>query len=113
MTEFVRLTDWRKRRGPTFFDRAEFRKLLDLYAAHVAKGEWKDYAIDVNGSSASFSVFRHSFETPLFTITKRAQGRRTDYALASGPRVIKRGPTLADVLKPLNKPIKIVPGGRR
>lgn len=113
MTELVRLTDWRKRRGPTFFDRREFRKLLDVYAAHVATGDWKDYAIDVNGASVSFSVFRHSYETPLFTITKRSHGRKCDYALSSGPRVIKRAATLGDVLTALDKPMKVLPGGRR
>jgi hypothetical protein len=53
------------------FTRSELHQLLSLYSRRVARGEWRDYAIDQDGGPAVFSVFRHSHERPLYTITKR------------------------------------------
>ena len=63
------------------FTRSELHQLLSLYSRRVARGEWRDYAIDQDGGLAAFSVFRHSHERPLYTITKRwsAPGQSVEY----------------------------------
>ena len=62
------------------FTRSELHQLLSLYSRLVARGEWRDYAIEQDGGLAAFSVFRHSHERPLYTITKRwsAPGQSVD-----------------------------------
>jgi hypothetical protein len=111
MTELIKLSEFGRFTGVTFFNKEEFRRLLHIYAMRVATGEWKDYAIDVQGRSASFSVFRHSFETPIYTVTKRVGSRRTDFTLTSGRQVLRTARTLEDVLKAMDKPIRVLPGG--
>ena len=49
-----------------FFDRQEFSRLIALYSAQVAHGNWRDYAVDFLPGQALFSVYRHAHESPSF-----------------------------------------------
>lgn len=110
MTEMLRLADYRKKKQKqrVFFDRMELRQLLDLYSRRVATGEWKDYAIDQYGSIAVFSIFRHSFDQPLFAIAKRASGKGCDYVLFSGREQLKRGRTVGEALEVLERKLRVL-----
>lgn len=110
MTEMFQLSDYRrkKNRQRVFFDRRELRQLLDIYSRRVAMGEWRDYAIDQYGPLCVFSIFRHSFEQPLFAIAKRAAGKGCDYVVFSGRQQLKRGRTMAEALTVLEKQIRLI-----
>lgn len=56
-----------------YFSRKELMSLMQLYSTHVAKNEWRDYAIDHIQNMAIFSVFRHSKEQPQYSISKTSQ----------------------------------------
>ena len=71
MTKPIRLSDYRKRgKSRVTFDKYELRQLLNVYSRRVASGEWRDYAIDIKSGSAVFSIFRSTFDSPLFSIAK-------------------------------------------
>lgn len=110
MTEMFQLSDYRrkKNRQRVFFDRRELRQLLDIYSRRVAMGEWRDYAIDQYGLLCVFSIFRHSFDQPLFAIAKRAAGKGCDYVVFSGRQQLKRGRTMAEALTVLEKQIRLI-----
>ncbi|MTI10018.1 DUF2794 domain-containing protein [Curvivirga aplysinae] len=91
-----------------FFTQEEFRKILATYSDHVAKGEWKDYAIDCNSDKACFSIFRHSYENPIFQISKRKNSKYWEYALNTQHRTIKRSRELSTILNLLKDPLKLV-----
>lgn len=108
----TRLSDHRWQRR-TFFSRAELDQLLQLYSRQVMCGLWRDYAIDQCDGIASFSVFRHSQESPLFTVIKIApEASRHTYAFALLRRRDKlaTGSTLQDVLARLEREVRR--GGR-
>ncbi len=109
MTEMFRLSDYRKKksRQRVFFNRQELRQLLDLYSRRVATGEWKDYAIDQQGPLCIFSIFRHSFDQPLFAVAKRTAGKRCDYVVFSGRQQLKSGRTMDEALTVLEKQIRL------
>ncbi len=126
MTELVRLAD-RKRPRQVYFSRPELMQLLALYSRQVAAGEggepgaceagsqepqpgeWRDYAIDHKAGMAIFSVFRHSFDRPLFSIAKSSDNQRpAGYAVFAGPRRLKSGGSLLDVLAVLEGRPKLV-----
>ncbi len=108
MTELIRLAD-RKRPRQVYFSRPELMQLLALYARQVSAGEWRDYAIDHKAGMAIFSVFRHSFDRPLFSIAKWADSQRpSSYAVFAGPRRLKAGGSLLDVLGVLEGRPKLV-----
>ena len=110
MTEMLRLSDYRrkKQKQRIFFDRHELRALLDLYSRRVATGEWKDYAIDQYGPMAVFSIFRHSFDQPLFAVAKRASGKGCDYVVFSGRQQLKHGTTISEALAVLERQLRLL-----
>jgi hypothetical protein len=101
----VHLADYRAKPGRVFFDRQELRKILSLYSTRVARGEWRDYAIDIGESGVAFSVFRHSRDWPLYVIAKLAPGKQRpgSYVVLSGQKTLSRGRTIDDVLAALER----------
>jgi hypothetical protein len=110
MSKLICIAEHRHRLRHLYFDRRELNKLLSLYSRHVARGEWRDYAIDHGPGMAVFSVFRHSHERPLFSIAKRltAAGRPADYLLLTGPKRLKSGSSIDEVLEILEPKLRIV-----
>ncbi len=118
MNTVLRLADFRRKHKRIFFSRQELHQLLSLYSQQVARGEWRDYAIDQHDGAAVFSVFRHTQESPLYTFVKAAPGtgRHGDYAVLQGRRRLASGAALGEVLAPVVKalgPVMIpLDGGR-
>ena len=92
----------------SFFNRQELRQLLELYSRRVATGEWRDYAIDHYGNVAMFSVFRHSYDAPLFSVSKSSTGKDSLFIVFHGKQKLKQSASLETVLKVLDRPFRIV-----
>jgi hypothetical protein len=95
------------------FDRHELREIFDLYGRKVAAGEWRDYAMDFLKDRAVFSVFRRTAEFPLYRIEKNPKlGRRQGAYAVIAPQglILKRGHDLAQVLRVIDKPVRLVVG---
>ncbi len=95
------LRDYRAGRRSQFFTRSELNQLLGLYSRNVSRGVWRDYAIDHRDGRALFSVFRHTQESPLYTIVKVATSPAApaEFFVMSGRQRISAGPTLAETLE--------------
>ncbi len=96
---------------PVCFDRHELNAILAVYGRHVADGEWRDYAIDHRRDEAVFSIFRRTSEMPLFRIFKQPKlaRRQGAYSLvAPTGMVLKRGHDIANVLRFLDRPLRVV-----
>ncbi len=106
MGQLLRLSDFRRPRGQVFFNRTELSLLLSLYSEFVARGEWRDYAIDHLSGLAMFSVFRHAADRPLYGIAKIAGARSWDYVLFEGDRRLKRSRSLAEVIAHLRREMR-------
>ncbi len=78
---------------------------MGLYSRRVSQGEWRDYAIDHEKELAVFSIFRHSAEHPLYTITKHkgTKNRATQYQANHGVTIIKKFNDLRDVVEKLGE----------
>jgi hypothetical protein len=95
------------------FDRSELRLIFEVYGRKVADGEWRDYALDFLRDRAVFSVFRRSAEFPLYRVEKNPKlaRRQGAYAvIAQHGLILKRGHDLAQVLRVLDKPVRLVVG---
>ncbi len=93
------------------FDRKELTEILQVYGRKVAEGEWRDYAIDHRKDEAVFSIFRRTAEVPLYRIVKepRLARKQGAYSLvAATGLILKRGNQLANVLRVLDKPLRLV-----
>lgn len=104
----IQLADYRPKSGRVFFDRQELRKILSVYSTCVARGEWRDYAIDVGANGVAFSVFRHTRDCPLYIIAKLgpARHRPGGYVVSDGRRTLSRGKTIDDVLEALKRELE-------
>lgn len=88
------------------FTRPELDRILSLYGRMVAAGLWKDYAIELGRTRASFSGFRRAAENPEARIVKdpSLRHRQGEWILyGEGGTVLKRGTELASILAPLER----------
>ena len=95
----------------TAFNRQELSAILDVYGRHVARGEWRDYALDIMRDKAVFSIFRRSCEVPIYRIEKSPKLARKQGAFSVvgvGGQILKRGHDLARVLAVLDTRIEVV-----
>jgi hypothetical protein len=93
------------------FDRRELQTIMGLYGRMVAAGEWRDYAMDFLRDKAVFSIFRRTSEMPLYRIVKDPDLRQRQgmySVVAPGGLIMKRGQELAQVLRVIDKPVKMV-----
>lgn len=93
------------------FDRREFGTIFSLYGRRVAAGEWRDYALTTAPDLAVFAIFRRAAEVPLYRIEKRPalRNRQGMFAvLGAEGQVLRRGHDLAQVLRVLDKPLRVV-----
>jgi len=112
MAIMIKLTGSRSKksgRARTFFSRQELRQLLDVYSRRVARGEWRDYAIDHDGQAAVFSVFRHSYDSPLFSVAKSNTGKDSNYTVFCGRQKIRQDRSLVNVLKVFDWSLRLIP----
>jgi Protein of unknown function (DUF2794) len=109
------LGDYRTRRRTVYFTRSELNQLLGLYSRQVIRGEWRDYAIDHRDGMASFSVFRHSQEGPVYSIVKTAGAadRPAEFAVQRGRQRLRAGLSLAEALEFFNTRLSLVRVGPR
>src|SRR6516165_219384 len=94
------LADYRTKQRTLYFSRQELNQLLSLYSRNVARGVWRDYAIDHRDGMALFSVFRHTHEAPVYSIVKTAPGpaRPAEFTVQSGRQRLRVSTSLADAL---------------
>jgi Protein of unknown function (DUF2794) len=112
MSKLLRISEYRRPAERVVFDRAELTKILAIYADRVARGEWRDYAIDHRPNMAAFAVFRSCYEWPLFVIAKLAGqqhgSRQGNFVVSSGPRKLIQGRSIDEVLAVFERTVRPV-----
>jgi hypothetical protein len=97
--------------GRIGFERAELKRIVDLYGRMVAAGLWKDYAIAFEPGAAAFQAFRRTAERPEYRIEKRPCSAGPQWALiGEAGQVLKRGHALGPVLAPIERRLLKVVG---
>lgn len=92
-------------KGLTHFTKEELATIIALYSKRVSQGEWRDYALDHQKDMAMFSIFRHTAEHPLYTITKHrgTKNRATQFQANHGVNIINKSNDLKDVIEKLSE----------
>src|ERR1700732_5101561 len=108
------LRDYRSARRTLYFTRSELNQRLGLYSRNVARGIWRDYAIDHRDGQALFSVFRRTHESAAYTIVKSAGDTpgQAEFIVLSGRQRLRAGPNLDEVLEYFRSKLAVVPSGR-
>jgi hypothetical protein len=94
------IRDYRPARRTLYFTRSELNQLLGVYSRNVARGVWRDYAIDHRDGLALFSVFRHTHEAAAYTIVKAAAPSTSgaEYTVLCGRQRLRASRDLAEAL---------------
>ena len=112
MAQLHLLSEYRREGRRVYFDRDDLNHLLGVYSRQVARGIWRDYAIDHRSNMAVFSVFRRSQEQAIFTVTKvllRGE-KEPSYVLMSRNRQLKSSRDLRQIIKVLQRQLTVVEG---
>ena len=108
------LRDFRSTRRTLYFTRSELNQLLGLYSRNVARGIWRDYAIDHRDGQALFSMFRHTHENAAYTIVKSLGPTPGEalFTVLSGRQRLRSGKNLAEALEYFRTKLALVPACR-
>ncbi|GAB2179430.1 DUF2794 domain-containing protein [Dongia sp. agr-C8] len=112
MAQLLLLSEYRRDGRRVFFDREDLNHLLGVYSRQVARGVWRDYAIDHRSNMAIFSVFKRSQEQAIFTVTKvlLRGDKEPNYVLLSRNRQIKSSRDLKQICDVLQRQLTVVEG---
>src|SRR5579872_6202784 len=106
------LRDYRSQRRTLYFTRSELNQLLGLYSRNVARGTWRDYAIDHRDGQAVFSVFRHTHASAAYTIVKMVGpgvGQPPEFIVLSGRQRLRTARSLSEALEVFRAKLALVP----
>src|SRR5205823_9593168 len=107
----VSFRDQQGGRRTLYFTRSELNQLLGLYSRNVARGVWRDYAIDHRDGQALFSVFRHTHESAVYTIVKSAPhaSGAVEFTVLFGRQRLSAAPNLTEALEIFRAKLALVP----
>ena len=110
MAQLLLLSEYRRDGRRVFFDREDLNHLLGVYSRQVARGIWRDYAIDHRSNMAIFSIFKRSQEQAIFTVTKvlLRGDKEPNYVLLSRNRQIKSSRDLRQVVEVLQRQLTMI-----
>ena len=109
----VTFREHRGGRRTLYFTRSELNQLLGLYSCNVARGIWRDYAIDHRDVQALFSVFRHTHESAAYTIVKSLSpaANTAEFIVLSGRQRLRAARSLAEALDYFGSRLTLVASG--
>ena len=112
MAQLLLLSEYRRDGRRVFFDREDLNHLLGVYSRQVARGIWRDYAIDHRSNMAIFSIFKRSQEQAIFTVTKvlLRGDKEPNYVLLSRNRQIKSSRDLGKLVAVLQRQLTVIEG---
>ncbi len=93
-----------------FFSKFELTSILNLYSKQVAKGFWRDYALDSKTDNAIFSIYRHAQDRPVYQIIKNSQKgfrNKPSFYIKKGEMVISKSKSLLIILCNFEKKLSI------
>ena len=112
MAQLLLLSEYRRDGRRVFFDRENLNHLLGVYSRQVARGVWRDYAIDHRSNMAIFSIFKRSQEQAIFSVTKvlLRGDKEPNYVLLSRNRQIKSSRDLRQIIDVLQRQLTVIEG---
>ena len=93
-----------------FYSKIELSLILNLYSKQVAKGYWRDYALDSKIDNAVFSIYKHTHDKPMYQIIKKSKKgfrNKPEYLILDDIKIINKSNELKTVLSIFEKKLSI------
>ncbi len=86
------------------FTKHELKAISAVYSTYLAKGIWRDYALDFEREMAAFSFFRHAHEQPQAAVIKTSGNTATGwiFEVLHDRKTLSRTPFLDKALASLH-----------
>ena len=99
MTKIYHFSKYIKKEKITF-SKNDLNSIIQIYSQKVSNGIWKDYSINFENNYAQFSIYKHTYASPEFSIVKN---KKMLFSVYSKKKEIKKSSSLKDVLNILQK----------
>ena len=100
MTKIYYFSKYIKEKEKITFSKNDLNSIIQIYSQKVSNGVWKDYSINFEKNYAEFSIYRHSYTFPEFSIVKN---KKKIFSIYSRKQELKKSKYIKDVLDILKK----------
>ena len=100
MSKIYHFSKYIKEKEKVSFSKNDLNLIISIYSKNVSNGIWKDYSINFEKNYAEFSIYRHSYASPEFSIVKN---KKKIFFIYSRKQELKKSKYIKDVLDVLRK----------
>ena len=100
MSKIYHFSKYIKEKEKVSFSKNDLNLIISIYSKNVSNGIWKDYSINFERNYAEFSIYRHSYASPEFSIVKN---KKKIFFIYSRKQELKKSKYIKDVLDVLRK----------
>ena len=100
MSKIYHFSKYIKEKEKVSFSKNDLNLIISIYSKNVSNGIWKDYSINFEKNYAEFSIYRHSYAFPEFSIVKN---KKRIFSIYSRKQELKKSKYIKDVLDVLRK----------
>ena len=100
MSKIYHFSKYIKEKEKIAFSKKDLNSIISIYSQKVSMGIWKDYSINFERNYAEFSVYKHTYASPEFSIVKN---KKRIFSIYSRKQELKKSKYIKDVLNILKK----------
>ena len=100
MSKIYHFSKYIKVKEKITFSKKDLNSIISIYSQKVSNGIWKDYSINFEKNYAEFSIYRHSYASPEFSIIKN---KKNIFYIYSRKQELRKSKYIKDILNVLKK----------
>ena len=100
MSKIYHFSKYIKEKEKVTFSKKDLNSIISIYSQKVSNGIWKDYSINFDKNYAEFSIYKHTYASPEFSIVKN---KKKFFSIYSRTQELKKSKYIKDVLNILKK----------
>ena len=100
MSKIYHFSKYIKEKEKVTFSKKDLNSIISIYSQKVSNGIWKDYSINFEKNYAEFSIYKHTYASPEFSIVKN---KKKFFSINSRTQELKKSKYIKDVLNILKK----------
>jgi len=100
MSKIYHFSKYIKEKEKVTFSKKDLNSIIRIYSQKVSNGIWKDYSINFEKNYAEFSIYKHTYASPEFSIVKN---KKKFFSIYSRTQELKKSKYIKDVLNILKK----------
>ena len=100
MSKIYHFSKYIKEKEKVTFSKKDLNSIISIYSKKVSNGIWKDYSINFEKNYAEFSIYKHTYASPEFSIVKN---KKKIFSIYSRTQELKKSKYIKNVLDVLKK----------